>query len=269
MNKFNKLYNVIMENYYVKDIPQVNKFFEMYRTVFRIVEKKMKEDPSLVEKIKDTAQQWIKDTKDSKAKALLIAFTKKRVLAQDYGLTFTPEDQQTIDHFQVVYSNPNINNYLHHNATKIITLAARAGVNVRGIAGGKPQHGFYTGESVVKQSYDPADMYSGVYEPCYPGEEFELKVDQLFNMMERQIKKNPKLLDTLQWKIDYSVNKGTPIERAILLHICALLRVQKISFEQKDLIQNFYNYFGDVEELKELLSLVPLRKLAQNIGLNV
>lgn len=122
---------------------------------------------------------------------------------------------------------------------------------------------------IIEQSYDPEDMYGGVYEPEFPGEEFELKVDQIFNAMERQIKKNPKLLEQLQDKIDYSLDKGQPLEKTILLHICGLLRVQKISFEQKDLIQDFYNYFGDVNQLKELLSLVPLRKLAQNIGLNV
>ena len=131
------------------------------------------------------------------------------------------------------------------------------------ISGGKPQH------KVTTESYDPEDMYGGVYQPVYPGEEFELKVDQIFNMMERQIKKNPKLLEQLQAKIDYSLNKGQPLQKTILLHVCGLLRVQNISFEQKDLIQDFYNYFGDDQKLKELLSLVPLCKLAQNIGLNV
>ena len=259
MNKFNKLYNIIMQDYYVKDIPAVDEFSKSFKQIFNIVGNKIKEDPTLVEKIQAKAQELANNPRITKARALLTAFVDIDGLNE--------QEQQKFDNFKKTLSNANVNNYIHHTVQDIISLAKRAGVTVKGTNGGKPKH--YFGESVVKESYDPEDMYGGVYEPCYPGEEFELKVDQLFNMMERQIKKNPKLLDTLQWKIDYSVNKGTPIERAILLHICGLLRVQKISFEEKDLIKNFYNYFGDVNQLKELLSMVPLLKLAQNIGLNV
>lgn len=268
MNKFNKLYNIIMEDYYAMD-PEVSvKFFQSFKLVFNIIEKKIQEDPSLLDKIKKETQNWINKDKATKTHAIFVSFTKKNTL-QKYGIKFTPEEQKIIDDADYMFNHiGGLGTYLHHNADKILRLAKRVGIVPKGIPGGKLKHAFHVGK-VATESYDPEDMYGGVYEPEFPGEEFELKVDQLFNMMERQIKKNPKLLDTLQWKIDYSVNKGTPIERAILLHICSLLRVQKISFEQKDLIQDFYNYFSDDKELKELLSLVPLLKLAQNIGLNV
>jgi hypothetical protein len=185
MRRFNRMYKLIMEDYYAMDPETSNKFFQSFKLVFNIIEKKIQEDPSLLDKIKKETQDWIDKDKATKTHAIFVSFTKKKLL-QKYGIKFTPEEQKIIDDADWVFDHiGGISTYLHHNADKILRLAKRVGIVPKGVPGGKFKHAFHIDRDIAAESYDPEDMYGGVYEPCYPGEEFELKVDQIFNMMER------------------------------------------------------------------------------------
>ena len=266
MNKFDKLYNIIMEDYYAMDPEASVKFFQSFKLVFNIIEKKIQEDPSLLDKIKKETQDWIDKDKATKTHAIFVSFTKKNIL-QKYGIKFTPEEQKIIDDADYVFNHiGGLSTYLHHNADKILRLAKRVGIIPKGIPGGKLKHAFHVGK-VATESYD-WDMYSGVYDPM-PEEDFDVKVGQIFDVMERQIKKKPELLQTLQSKIEYSINKGTPIERAILLHVLGLLYVQPISFEQKDIIKDLRNYLGEDPDLYLNYVKGDILRMAKNIGVKI
>ena len=266
MNRFDKLYNIIMQDYYAMDPEVSDKFFQSFKEVFNIIEKKIQEDPSLLDKIKKETQDWIDKDKATKTHAIFVSFAEKKIL-QKYGIKFTPEEQKIIDDADWVFNHiGGLGTYLHHNADKILRLAKRVGIVPKGIPGGKFKHAFHVGK-VATESYDK-DMYSDVYEP-WPEEDFDIKVGHMFDMMEREIKKNPELLQTLQSKIDFSLSKGTDKERAIILHIASLLRVQKISFEEQDIIKDFYNLYG--EDPDHYMKWVggEITKMAKKIGLNV
>ena len=121
--------------------------------------------------------------------------------------------------------------------------------------------------NLIMQDYSK-DMYSSVYEPL-PEEQFDVKVGELFNIAERQIKKNPELLNKIQQKVDYSISKGTDKERSILLHIAGELRVLPISFEEKDIIKTIYNLYGENPDHYMKWVGGQITKMAKNIGLNV
>ena len=161
-----------------------NKFFQSFKLVFNIIEKKIQEDPSLLDKIKKETQDWIDKDKATRTHAIFVSFTKKKIL-QKYGIKFTPEEQKIIDDADWVFDHiGGLGTYLHHNADKILRLAKRVGIVPKGVPGGKFKHAFHIDRDIATESYDPKDMYSDVYEP-YPEEDFDIKVGHMFDMMER------------------------------------------------------------------------------------
>lgn len=267
MRQFDKLYNIIMEDYYAMD-PEVSvKFFQSFKEVFNIIEKKIQEDPSLLNKIKKETQDWIDKDKATKTHAIFVSFAEKKIL-QKYGIKFTPEEQRIIDDADYVFNHiGGLRTYLHHNADKILRLAKRVGIVPKGIPGGKFKHAFHVGK-VTTESYDPKDMYSGVYEP-WPEEDFDIKVGQIFNIAERQIKRRPQILTQIQSDLDGFTGRKMELARAILLSVVRNLNKIRLGFDDKDILNGIQQYLGS--NLNHFLQMTTgeIIRMAKNIGVNV